>query len=137
MVGEKEDLSLLEAEYVSDEVYQAKVKDLLQKYRYIRRTRPDGNCFYRAFAYAYFERLLYYPLEYARYVQKERKVNCLMLKINVAFNTNNLFCFNFSFRELIMKNKSSLMSSGFSPVTLEDFHETVRIEFETHVLYLE
>lgn len=94
LVGEKEDLSLLEAEYVSDEVYQAKVKDLLQKYRYIRRTRPDGNCFYRAFAYAYFERLLYYPLEYA------------------------------SFRELIMKNKSSLMSSGFSPVTLEDFHET-------------
>lgn len=91
MVGEKEDLSLLEAEYVSDEVYQAKVKDLLQKYRYIRRTRPDGNCFYRAFAYAYFERLLYYPLEYARYVQKEIKMNCLMLKINVAFHTKNLF----------------------------------------------
>lgn len=67
-MGDKEDLSILEAEYISDEIYQAKVKDLLQNYRYFRRTRPDGNCFYRAFAYAYFERLLNYPSEYERFV---------------------------------------------------------------------
>lgn len=44
-----------------------------------------------------------------------------------------MFYFDFSFREIIMKIKSSLMSSGFSPVTLEDFHETV--SFNLNVVY--
>lgn len=94
LVGEKEDLSSLEAEYLTDEVYQAKVKDLLRKYQFIRRTRPDGNCFYRAFAYAYFERLLNHQREYE------------------------------SFKEIIAQSKLSLLSSGFSTVTLDDFHDT-------------
>lgn len=64
LISEKEDLGSLEAEYITDEVYQSKVKDLLRKYNYIRRTRPDGNCFYRAFAFAYFERLLSHQREY-------------------------------------------------------------------------
>lgn len=33
-------------------------QDLLQKYSYIRKTRPDGNCFYRAFGFAHLEALL-------------------------------------------------------------------------------
>lgn len=64
LISEKEELGSLEAEYITDEVYQAKVKDLLRKYDHIRRTRPDGNCFYRAFAFAYFERLLSNQREY-------------------------------------------------------------------------
>lgn len=67
LISEKEDLSSLEAEYITDEVYQSKVKDLLRKYNHIRRTRPDGNCFYRAFAFAYFERLLSHQREYEKY----------------------------------------------------------------------
>uniref|UniRef100_A0A8D2QMZ3 OTU deubiquitinase, ubiquitin aldehyde binding 1 n=1 Tax=Zosterops lateralis melanops TaxID=1220523 RepID=A0A8D2QMZ3_ZOSLA len=46
-------------EYAEDDhVYQEKIKDLLQKYSYIRKTRPDGNCFYRAFGFAHLEALL-------------------------------------------------------------------------------
>lgn len=34
------------------------VQDLYKKYSYIRKTRPDGNCFYRAFGFAHLESLL-------------------------------------------------------------------------------
>lgn len=66
LVGDKESLSTLEAEYLSDEIYKLKVKDLATKYKNIRRTRPDGNCFFRAFAYAYFESLLDHKEDYNR-----------------------------------------------------------------------
>lgn len=34
------------------------LQDLHKKYSYIRKTRPDGNCFYRAFGFAHLESLL-------------------------------------------------------------------------------
>lgn len=34
------------------------LQDLYKKYSYIRKTRPDGNCFYRAFGFAHLESLL-------------------------------------------------------------------------------
>lgn len=68
MVGEKEDILVLLEEYKQDEVYKLKVKDLSGKYKNIRRTRPDGNCFYRAFIYAYLERLFEDKEEYSRYL---------------------------------------------------------------------
>lgn len=33
-------------------------QDLHKKYSHIRKTRPDGNCFYRAFGFAHLESLL-------------------------------------------------------------------------------
>ncbi|NXH65352.1 OTUB1 thioesterase, partial [Rhabdornis inornatus] len=59
LVSERLELSELYKEYAEDDhVYQEKIKDLLQKYSYIRKTRPDGNCFYRAFGFAHLEALL-------------------------------------------------------------------------------
>lgn len=40
-----------------DDIYQQKVEDLKTNYSFIRKTRPDGNCFYRAFIFSYFESL--------------------------------------------------------------------------------
>lgn len=34
------------------------LQDLHKKYSYIRKTRPDGNCFYRAFGFSHLEALL-------------------------------------------------------------------------------
>lgn len=34
------------------------LQDLKDKYSYMRRTRGDGNCFFRAFGFAYMEQLL-------------------------------------------------------------------------------
>ncbi|OXB52259.1 UNVERIFIED_CONTAM: hypothetical protein H355_004567, partial [Colinus virginianus] len=59
LVSERLELAVLYKEYAQDDhVYQQKIKDLLQKYSYIRKTRPDGNCFYRAFGFAHLEVLL-------------------------------------------------------------------------------
>ncbi|CAH0581660.1 unnamed protein product [Chrysodeixis includens] len=94
LVGELEELSSLEKEYNEDPVYLLKVKDLSSKYKYIRRTRPDGNCFFRAFSYAYLEHLLTDKSEYNK------------------------------FYEIAKNSKEILVALGFSQFTVEDFYET-------------
>uniref|UniRef100_A0A1B6DY32 Ubiquitin thioesterase n=1 Tax=Clastoptera arizonana TaxID=38151 RepID=A0A1B6DY32_9HEMI len=94
LVGKKECLTKLECEYICDEIYLQKVRDLSNKYSSVRKIRPDGNCFFRAFAYAYFERLLGNKDEYQR------------------------------FHELALKSKDKLIALGFPQFTLEDFHDT-------------
>lgn len=39
-------------------VWASSPQDLHKKYSYIRKTRPDGNCFYRAFGFSHLEALL-------------------------------------------------------------------------------
>lgn len=97
LVGEKEPLKSLEQEYAKDDVYLSKAKALAQKYSYIRRTRPDGNCFFRAFSYAYLEKLIGNKEEYDK------------------------------FRDLASKSKDSLVALGFPQFTVEDFHDTVML----------
>lgn len=95
LVDTKQDLSILEKEYaLDDEVYQQKVKDLRSKYQSIRKTRPDGNCFFRAFSFAYLESLLSDQQEYTR------------------------------FKQLAENSKEVLVSLGFQRFTIEDFHDT-------------
>ncbi|XP_011563572.3 ubiquitin thioesterase otubain-like [Plutella xylostella] len=94
LVGELEDITSLEKEYFEDPVYLLKVKDLTSKYKHIRRTRPDGNCFFRAFSYAYLENLLTDKTEYEK------------------------------FYEIAKNSKDILVALGFSQFTVEDFYET-------------
>lgn len=97
LVGDLEALGSLENEYNEDPVYLLKVKDLSSKYKYIRRTRPDGNCFFRAFSYAYLEHLLTDKAEYDK------------------------------FFEIAKNSKEILVRLGFSQFTVEDFYETVSL----------
>ncbi|XP_030383415.1 ubiquitin thioesterase otubain-like [Scaptodrosophila lebanonensis] len=94
LVSEKISLSCLRTEYMGDDVFSAKIQDLLKKYKFIRRTRPDGNCFFRAFAYSYLEYLI---TNYTAYQE---------------------------FRKLAESSKDKLVELGFPRFTLEDFHET-------------
>ncbi|KAK7868997.1 hypothetical protein R5R35_013915 [Gryllus longicercus] len=94
LVGDMENFSSLEKEYAGDAVYCQKVQDLSAKYKSMRRTRPDGNCFFRAFSYAYLEQLLNNPEEYER------------------------------FYALASKSKDNLVALGFPQFTVEDFHDT-------------
>lgn len=87
----------LEREYEEDPVYLSKAKVLGEKYSFIRRTRPDGNCFFRAFSYAYLERLINNKEEYDK------------------------------FRDLAFKSKDNLVALGFPKFTVEDFHDTVSL----------
>ncbi|XP_017844904.2 LOW QUALITY PROTEIN: ubiquitin thioesterase otubain-like [Drosophila busckii] len=94
LVSELMPLTCLGAEYNGDDVFTAKIQDLSKKYKFIRRTRPDGNCFFRAFAYSY--------LEY-------------LITNNSAYQ---------EFQKLAESSKNKLVELGFPSFTLEDFHET-------------
>ncbi|XP_042258178.1 ubiquitin thioesterase OTUB1-like [Thunnus albacares] len=95
LVSDRQDLSVLQREYAEeDTVYQLKIKDLHKKYSYIRKTRPDGNCFYRAFGFAHLESLL----DDSKELQK--------------------------FKAVAAKSKLDLVNEGFTEFTIEDFHNT-------------
>ncbi|XP_062503746.1 ubiquitin thioesterase OTUB1-like [Corticium candelabrum] len=67
LIGNMEDVSVLRAVYDSkDTVYQQKIQHLMSKYSKVRQIRPDGNCFFRAVSFAYLERLIHDPSDYAR-----------------------------------------------------------------------
>ena len=55
-MGDKEAIQVLEKDFANDEVFKAKAKHLAESYGHLRRTRPDGNCFYRAFLMAVAEK---------------------------------------------------------------------------------
>ncbi|XP_072966800.1 uncharacterized protein [Typha angustifolia] len=58
-IGNKEPLSELAAEYSSDNyIIQEKIKLLEEKYSSFRRTRRDGNCFFRSFLFSYLEHIV-------------------------------------------------------------------------------
>nr|KAF6279499.1 OTU deubiquitinase, ubiquitin aldehyde binding 1 [Pipistrellus kuhlii] len=95
LVSERLELSVLYKEYAEDDnIYQQKIKDLHKKYSYIRKTRPDGNCFYRAFGFSHLEALLDDSKELQR------------------------------FKAVSAKSKEDLVAQGFTEFTIEDFHNT-------------
>ncbi|KAL7875975.1 hypothetical protein AOLI_G00109380 [Acnodon oligacanthus] len=95
LVSDRQDLSVLQKEYAEeDTIYQLKIKDLHKKYSYIRKTRPDGNCFYRAFGFSHLESLL----DDSKELQK--------------------------FKAVAAKSKLDLVNQGFTEFTIEDFHNT-------------
>lgn len=70
-------------------------KELIKKYKFIRRTRGDGNCFYRAFAFGYLERNLSNKQELER------------------------------FRQLTYDLKDQLVKLGYLDFTVEDVRDVV------------
>ncbi|GES96311.1 BTB/POZ protein [Rhizophagus clarus] len=59
LVCTTKDIQSLYQEYEgSAEIYRQRVMNLAENYNKIRRCRSDGNSFYRAFAFAWFERIL-------------------------------------------------------------------------------
>ncbi|KAG5609574.1 hypothetical protein H5410_020855, partial [Solanum commersonii] len=55
----QEPLSSLEAEYhLGNSIVLKKIKVLSEQYAAIRRTRGDGNCFFRSFMFGYLEHIL-------------------------------------------------------------------------------
>ncbi|XP_065919436.1 ubiquitin thioesterase OTUB1-like isoform X2 [Dysidea avara] len=94
LVCDVEDVGVLSSEYQKDDtIYQLKIQDLKTKYAKLRRTRGDGNCFFRAFAFAYMERAISDPSNLKQ------------------------FC------SVLEQNKSALESLGYPSFTLEDFHD--------------
>uniref|UniRef100_A0A0A9XVJ5 Ubiquitin thioesterase n=1 Tax=Lygus hesperus TaxID=30085 RepID=A0A0A9XVJ5_LYGHE len=68
LVGHQVPIEELAKEYEGDEIYLQKVNDLVTKYVSIRRVRPDGNCFFRGFVFAYLEHLCKHRDEFEQFL---------------------------------------------------------------------
>lgn len=68
---------------------------MIKKYKYIRRTRGDGNCFYRAFGFGFLEANLHQSKELDR------------------------------FRQLTYDLKDKLVQLGYLDFTVEDVRDVV------------
>jgi hypothetical protein len=75
-------------------------QELRENYGDFRKTRGDGNCFFRAFGFCYLEKLL------------EDGAECKKFKLRAK------------------QCKDDLISLGYSPFTVGDFHDYVRICFD-------
>ncbi|KAI9258057.1 ubiquitin thioesterase otubain-like protein [Phascolomyces articulosus] len=58
LVCQDESINTLEEEFKDNEPFLCKIKNLSESSSRIRKCRGDGNCFFRAFAYAWFESLM-------------------------------------------------------------------------------
>ncbi|KAI9598342.1 peptidase C65 Otubain-domain-containing protein [Syncephalis fuscata] len=95
LVGEQQPLAILEQEYEhGSAVYRTKINELDQQYRSFRRCRGDGNCFFRAFAFAWFE-------------------NALLGDHSVQQNT----------RKQLIASKQLLLDAKFEWMAVEDFYD--------------
>ena len=77
---------------------------LIKKYKHIRRTRGDGNCFYRAFGFGYLEENLNNKKELER------------------------------FRQLTQNLKDKLVQLCYLEFTVEDVSDVVRDFFYHHIV---
>ncbi|OAY76242.1 Ubiquitin thioesterase otubain-like [Ananas comosus] len=90
----REPLSALAAEYQSGSpILQEKIKLLGEQYAALRRTRGDGNCFYRSFMFSYLEHILE--------TQDKAEVDRILVNIEQC--------------------KKTLQSLGYADFTFEDF----------------
>ncbi|KAK7246617.1 hypothetical protein RIF29_41487 [Crotalaria pallida] len=93
-LGDKEPLSSLAAEYQSGSpILLEKIKVLEVQYAAIRRTRGDGNCFFRGFMFSYLEHIL----ESQDHAEIDR------------------------IKKSVEKSRSALQSLGYPDLTFEDF----------------
>lgn len=103
LVGARSQINSLGQEYACDPVYLQKIADLESRYLSLRRTRGDGNCFFRAFGFAYFEYLLLSKKDLSSSSPSECK----------------------AFKQRCTDMKDLLISTlGFPQFTVEDFHDT-------------
>ncbi|XP_048850945.1 ubiquitin thioesterase OTUB1a isoform X1 [Brienomyrus brachyistius] len=118
LVSERQPLSVLEEEYTLDDtVYQQKIQDLHRKYSYIRKTRPDGNCFYRAFGFSHLESLLDDAKELQR-LNTRWFFSCLSRMVSQTADRRE-------FKVAAAESKRELVSQGFTEFTIEDFHNAL------------
>ncbi|KAJ9052638.1 hypothetical protein DSO57_1032251 [Entomophthora muscae] len=97
LVAVAEPISKLAEEYANgSQIYQKKIDNLSKDFGRFRRCRGDGNCFYRAFAFSLFEKLLSGSIEE-----------------------------HLNFIKLIEASLAVLIQAGFQAIVVEDFYDEV------------
>mmetsp|Transcript_51719 Transcript_51719/g.83925 ORF Transcript_51719/g.83925 Transcript_51719/m.83925 type:complete len:262 (+) Transcript_51719:103-888(+) len=73
LVGQLLSISVLKEQYATNPGFLPKVEKLESRFRALRRTRPDGNCFYRAYLFGIFEQIAGNKERHAAFLQRAKK----------------------------------------------------------------
>jgi hypothetical protein len=101
LISEELPISILLDDYKSNNEYSTSIKQITDKYKYIRKVRRDGNCFYRSFIYRIFEYI------------------CIK-------NNKNLYE---HIKKKISEAKELIKRNGYDWTFIEDFHNIFYMEF--------
>lgn len=115
LVSIRYELNMLIDEYeTTDDVYRKKLQDLCLKYKYIRKTRRDGNCFFRAFGFAFFESVMGKKTEIENLKKTVNKCTSDLISIGYhAFTVED-------FRDVFLENLDKLADSSMNIEGLEN-----------------
>mmetsp|Transcript_19396 Transcript_19396/g.45113 ORF Transcript_19396/g.45113 Transcript_19396/m.45113 type:complete len:272 (+) Transcript_19396:66-881(+) len=61
LFGQPISVSVLSEQYTGNAGFLPKIENMQKRFARFRRTRPDGNCFYRSFLFGMFEQLALHP----------------------------------------------------------------------------
>lgn len=96
LLGDHQSLAELSQEYAPDDAsYQDKIKKLGETYTSIRRTRGDGNCFFRSFGFGYLEYLAKNKGDFEKFQEKASKTFQKLMDLNYPSFTVEDFFENF------------------------------------------
>ena len=112
LVGDDEDIKVLEQQFSNDPTFLKNAIQLQSKYSSLRRTRPDGNCMYRAMAFGQFQRMLNDETEAKRFRKSMEEAKEDMVKLGFPVFTMEDFYDNFVDQIDSLGNKGSEDDDG-------------------------
>ena len=101
LISEQLNINILLEDYKNNFEYANSIKEITNKYKYIRKVRRDGNCFYRSFIYRLFEYICM------------KNDNALYEKI----------------KKKIMEAKDLIKNNGYDWTFIEDFYKIFYTQF--------
>ncbi|KAJ8792191.1 hypothetical protein J1605_020042 [Eschrichtius robustus] len=107
LISEKCDILSILRDHPENRIYQRKIQELSKRFTAIRKTKGDGNCFYRALGYSYLESLLGKSREILKF--KERVLQTPNDLLAAGFEEHkfqNFFNAFYSVVELVEKDSS-------------------------------
>ncbi|XP_066132056.1 ubiquitin thioesterase OTUB2 isoform X4 [Saccopteryx bilineata] len=107
LISEKCDILSILRDHPENRIYQRKIQELSKRFTAIRKTKGDGNCFYRALGYSYLESLLGKNREILKF--KERVLQTPNDLVAAGFEEHrfrNFFNAFYSVVELVEKDGS-------------------------------
>ncbi|XP_007447397.1 PREDICTED: ubiquitin thioesterase OTUB2 [Lipotes vexillifer] len=107
LISEKCDTLSILRDHPENRIYQRKIQELSKRFTAIRKTKGDGNCFYRALGYSYLESLLGKSREILKF--KERVLQTPNDLLAAGFEEHkfqNFFNAFYSVVELVEKHSS-------------------------------
>ena len=111
LVSERFSMAQLENDFINDTVFKSKVAKLGERYTAFRKTRPDGNCFFRAVGFRLFELMLEDLDEFSKVKKAIEGSKDEMVKLGMPEFTVEDFFDNFmdTLEKLSGENKMKLL----------------------------